>query len=113
MMGLLADIFTVAAILAGLGFFAAGTLGLVRLPDTLTRIHAVAKADNVGLGLIVIGLLPHAHSLLAAAKMIAVWLLAQLASGAIAQVMAEEAIPHDDAPEAPAPEAPAPGERAS
>lgn len=91
-MSILADFFTAAAIFAGLGFFAAGTLGLVRLPDTLSRIHAVAKADNVGLALIVLGLLPQAPSFLAGAKMVAVWLLAQLASGAVAQVMAEGAM---------------------
>ena len=90
-MSLLAALFTGLSVGAGLVFFAAGTLGLVRLPDTLSRIHAIAKADNVGLALVVIGLLPQAASLLDGAKMVAVWLLAQLASGAVYQVMAEAA----------------------
>ncbi|MFG1268750.1 monovalent cation/H(+) antiporter subunit G [Xanthobacter sp. DSM 14520] len=88
-MSLIADAFTLVFIAAGIAFFAAGTLGLVRLPGTLSRIHALTKADNLGLALIVLGLLPQAASLLDAAKMVAVWLLAQLASGAVAQVMAE------------------------
>ncbi|MGB9018202.1 MAG: monovalent cation/H(+) antiporter subunit G [Pseudolabrys sp.] len=34
------------------------TIGLLRFPDTLTRLHALTKVDNLGLGLIVFGLLP-------------------------------------------------------
>ncbi|MFG1360598.1 monovalent cation/H(+) antiporter subunit G [Xanthobacter pseudotagetidis] len=90
-MSLLLDLLTALLVAAGLVFFAAGTLGLVRLPDPLSRIHALAKADNLGLALIVLGLLPQAGSLIAGAKMIAVWGLAQLASGAVSQVMAEAA----------------------
>lgn len=90
-MTLIADTFTAVCVAAGIVFFAAGTLGLVRLPDTLSRIHALTKADNVGLALIVLGLLPQAPGLLAGVKMVAVWLLAQLASGAVSQVMAEAA----------------------
>lgn len=95
-MSLVANAFTVVCIAAGIVFFAAGTLGLVRLPDTFSRIHALTKADNVGLALIVLGLLPQAAGLLDGAKMVAVWLLAQLASGAVAQVMAE-AVEAEDA----------------
>lgn len=90
-MSLVWNALTVLFVGAGLLFFAAGTAGLIRLPDRLSRIHALAKADNVGLALIVLGLLPQAPSLLAGLKMIAVWLLAQLASGAVSQVLAEAA----------------------
>lgn len=90
-MSLLLDLLTALLVAAGLVFFAAGTLGLVRLPDPLSRIHALAKADNVGLALIVLGLLPQAGSVIAGAKMIAVWGLTQLASAAVSQVMAEAA----------------------
>ena len=51
------DAVTVCAVLAGLFFFLAGTVGLLRFPDTLTRLHALTKADNLGLGLVVLGLL--------------------------------------------------------
>ena len=44
----------------------AGTVGLLRFPDALTRLHALTKADNLGLGLIVLGLLPRADGLLGA-----------------------------------------------
>ena len=60
-MSLVTDIFTVVAVTAGVFFFIAGTVGLLRFPDTLTRLHALTKADNLGLGLVVLGLLPRAH----------------------------------------------------
>lgn len=90
-MTLLLSLFTLACVGAGLLFFVAGTAGLLRLPDALTRLHALTKADNIGLGLVVIGLLPQAGSLIEAGKMAAVWGLLQLASGAVSQVMAEVA----------------------
>lgn len=32
-------------------FFAVGTIGLIRLPDTYTRMHATTKGDTLGAGL--------------------------------------------------------------
>ena len=57
-MRVLLDIVTVIAVSAGALFFLAGTVGLLRFPDSLSRLHALTKADNLGLGLIVLGLLP-------------------------------------------------------
>lgn len=87
-MSLLADIVTVVAVCAGALFFLAGTVGLLRLPDSLSRLHALTKADNLGLGLIVLGLLPQAGSFLAALKLVAVWGLVQLSGVTVAQVVA-------------------------
>ena len=86
-MDTIAAAFTVLAILAGLFFFLAGSVGVLRMPDTLSRIHPLAKADNLALGFIAIGLLPQAGSLLAGAKIIAIWALMQVGSGAVAQLM--------------------------
>jgi len=76
-----------ALIAAGVFFFIAGIVGLLRFPDTLTRLHALTKADNLGLGLIVLGLLPRAADGLAALKLIAVWLLVMLASATASQLI--------------------------
>ena len=84
----LLDIFTVLAVSAGAFFFLAGTVGLLRFPDSLTRLHALTKADNLGLGLVVLGLLPQADGYLAALKLVAVWLLAQLAGATVTQMIA-------------------------
>jgi multicomponent Na+:H+ antiporter subunit G len=87
-MRVLLDIFTVLAVSAGAVFFLAGTVGLLRFPDSLSRLHALTKADNLGLGLVVLGLLPQADGLLATLKLIAVWLLAQLAGATVTQLVA-------------------------
>lgn len=84
-----ADLFTVVAVGAGCFFFLAGTVGLLRFPDSLSRLHALTKADNLGLGLVVLGLLPQASSLLGALKLLAVWMLVQLSSATVAQVIAQ------------------------
>jgi multicomponent Na+:H+ antiporter subunit G len=87
-MTLASNLFTVLAVSAGCFFFVAGTVGLLRFPDTLTRLHALTKADNLGLGLIVLGLLPQSGSLLAALKLVCVWLIAQVSSAVVSQLVA-------------------------
>ena len=87
-MRFLLDIFTVFAVSVGAVFFLAGTVGLLRFPDTLSRLHALTKADNLGLGLVVLGLLPQTDGPLAALKLVAVWLLAQLAGATVTQLVA-------------------------
>ena len=75
----------------GLLFFAAGSVGLLRFPDTLSRLHALTKADTLGLGLVIAGLSLRAGSLLEVAQMLLIWLLV-LASGATAcQLLARQA----------------------
>ena len=90
-MNVLRDIITVVAVVAGAFFFMAGTVGLLRFPDPLTRLHALTKADSLGLGLIVLGLLPRAAGPVGALKLILVWLLVQLAGATVAQLIAREA----------------------
>ena len=86
-MSLVLDLFSVAAISAGVFFFLAGTVGLLRFPDALSRLHALTKADNLGLGLIVLGLLPRAESPFAALMLVAIWALVQLAGATVAQLI--------------------------
>jgi multicomponent Na+:H+ antiporter subunit G len=83
----LVDLFSIVAISIGVFFFLAGTAGLLRFPDALSRLHALTKADNLGLGLVVLGLLPRSDSLLAALKLIAIWALVQLAGATTAQLI--------------------------
>ena len=87
-MSALLDLFTIVAVSAGVLFFLAGVVGLLRFPDALTRLHALTKADNLGLGLIVLGLLPQASSLLGVLKLVAIWGLVQLSGATVAQVVA-------------------------
>src|SRR5271165_2404094 len=81
------DVFSVLAIGASVFFFLAGTVALLRYPDSLSRLHALTKADNLGLGLVVLGLIPRAASPLAALKLIVLWALVQLGSATVAQMI--------------------------
>jgi multicomponent Na+:H+ antiporter subunit G len=90
-MSALADLFTMVAVSAGILFFLAGVVGLLRFPDAMTRLHALTKADNVGLGLVVAGLLPQAGSPLEALKLVLVWLTVLLAGATVGQLIARVA----------------------
>ena len=82
------DLFTIVCIAGGAFFFLAGSVGLLRFPDTLTRLHALTKADNLGLGLIVLGLLPQAGSVTGGIKLLAVWALVLFSGAIVSQLIA-------------------------
>lgn len=82
------DVLAIAAVCAGAFFFLAGTVGLLRFPDTLTRLHALTKADNLALGLVVLGLLPRAAGLASALKLVCVWLIVLVGSATVSQLIA-------------------------
>ena len=90
-MAALIDLFTIACVSAGAFFFMAGTVGLLRLPDALTRLHALTKADTIGLGLVLLGVLPRSEGVLPALKLVAVWLLVLVSSSAVSQLIAQVA----------------------
>lgn len=79
-------------LLLGALFYLAGTVGLLRFPDTLSRLHALTKADNVGLLLVCAGLALHAASLRKALLLVLIWLLALLASTVSAHLIARHAL---------------------
>lgn len=69
-------------LLVGLFFFIAGTAGVLRFPDVFSRLHAVTKADTVGLGFIVLGLAVSSGSLRDTVLMLLIWMLVMI-SGAV------------------------------
>ena len=85
------DIASSLLIVAGLGFYLAGSIGLLRLPDLYSRLHALTKADNLGLGLLIAGLALYSQDLLVALKLVLVWLATLAASAASAHLIAQHA----------------------
>jgi len=79
------------ALLLGVAFFAVGTLGVLRFPDVFTRLHALTKADNLGLGLVVLALMPSAGSVPSALKLVLVWALVLAASATSGHLIARRA----------------------
>jgi multicomponent Na+:H+ antiporter subunit G len=80
-----------ALIAAGILFYLAGSIGLLRLPDIYCRLHALTKADNLGLGLLVAGLVLLTDDLAVALKLLLIWLLVLGASAAGAHLIARQA----------------------
>lgn len=85
-------------IVGGLAFFSVGTLGMLRFPDVFTRLHAITKADNLGLGLLVLGLLPSAVNVAGGAKLVLIWLLVLGASATSGHLIARRAVARGLAP---------------
>lgn len=86
------DLLTIALLGAGAVFFAGGTCGLLRFPDTFSRLHSLTKADNLGLGFVVAGLVLQASSTVVAAKLVLVWIVAVVASASASYILAQHAL---------------------
>jgi multicomponent Na+:H+ antiporter subunit G len=54
---LLVDIASGALILLGSFFVVAGALGLLRMPEVFTRMHAASVIDSLGAGLLILGMI--------------------------------------------------------
>jgi multicomponent Na+:H+ antiporter subunit G len=78
-------------ILAGVFFYLAGSIGLLRLPDLYSRLHALTKADNLGLGLLMAGLALHSQDLFVMLKLLLIWLAVLAASATSAHLIARQA----------------------
>ncbi len=54
---LIQTILVIACLASGLFFFFVGVVGLIRMPDVFTRMHATTKCDTMGAGLVFLGLI--------------------------------------------------------
>lgn len=77
---------------AGVIFFLAGSVGLIRFPDTCSRLHALTKADNLGLGLIAAAVMLQAPAAGFAAKAALVWLVTIFSSAVTSYLIAQQAL---------------------
>lgn len=74
------DLLTILLMAIGAIFFLAGTVGVLRFPDTHSRLHALTKADNLGLGFLAVGLMLQAESIASAAKILVIWFVVLVSS---------------------------------
>ena len=86
------DLLSALLVLAGAAFFFAGTVGMLRFPDVFSRLHALTKGDNVGLGLTVLGLALRADSLATVGKLVLVWMLVLLAGATASHLIARSSL---------------------
>ncbi len=91
MTGMLLHALTIALAVTGALFFLAGTLGLLRLPDFYSRVHAATKCDTVGAGAILLALAIHVAPHPEALKILVLLLLVLLSSPTSGHALARAA----------------------
>ncbi len=69
MSALLTEILGWGFLVAGAAFLLVGGIGLLRLPDLFTRMHAAGITDTLGAGLILVGLMFQAGPTLVSVKL--------------------------------------------
>lgn len=89
---LLRDIVSVLFFFGSAFFFLAGSVGLVRFPDVYSRLHALTKADNLGLGLLIIGLALRADSWMTMTKLVLIWVFVIFGSATACHLVAKAAL---------------------
>ena len=103
-MAALVDILSWVLLGAGSFFLVVGAIGLVRMPDVFTRMHATSVSETLGVGFILGGLMIQGGLTLVTFKLVCLFILlfltAPVASHAIARAaMADGVEPILDGPE--------------
>ncbi len=91
-MSLILDILSWATILCGSFFVVTGGVGILRLPDFFTRLHAVSMPDTLGVGLIILGLVLQAGLTQTSAKLILIFLFMLFTGPAATHALAKAAL---------------------
>ena len=91
-MKLLIDLLSWASIVVGGIFCIVGAVGMLRMPDFYTRVHAASLVDTLGAGFILFGLLLQAGFTLVAVKLLMLGLLIFFASPTATHALARAAL---------------------
>jgi multicomponent Na+:H+ antiporter subunit G len=89
---LIVDILSWACLAAGGFFCIVGGIGLIRMPDFYTRMHAASVTDTLGAGLVLLGLMLQAGLTLVMVKLVMVGLLIFFASPTASHALARAAL---------------------
>lgn len=82
-------------ILAGSAFIVIGAIGLVRMPDLYTRMHAASVSDTLGAGLLITGLILQAGFSLVTLKLLFLMALFFFTGPVAAHALAQAALGED------------------
>jgi multicomponent Na+:H+ antiporter subunit G len=91
-MSFVLDIASWILLACGGAFCVVGGIGLLRMPDFYTRVHAASVTETLGCGLILLGLMLQAGWTLIAAKLVVIGMLIFFASPAAAHALARAAL---------------------
>lgn len=88
-MATIADVLSWVLIIAGGGFVVTGAIGVVRMPDLYTRMHASSVIDTLGAFLLIVGMMLQAGLSLVMLKLLFIaallFFVGPVASHALAQ----------------------------
>jgi len=73
MIDLSLEVLSWISILGGLFFMIVGTIGVVRMPDVYTRLHAAGMTDTMGAGLLLLGMCLQAGLTLVLVRLILIY----------------------------------------
>ena len=90
-MNAIAEIVGAVSLVAGAFFVVVGAIGLIRMPDCYTRMHASSVTETLGAGLLLFGLLLQAGVTLNGAKLVMLGLLIFFASPTSSHALARAA----------------------
>ena len=90
-MSAVAEIVSAASLIAGAFFVVTGAIGLIRMPDCYTRMHASSVIETLGAGLLLFGLLVQAGVTLNGVKLVMLGLLIFFASPTATHALARAA----------------------
>lgn len=85
------DYIVFALLVVSTAFFIVGTIGLLRFPDVYARLHALTKADNLGLGILVIALALNSRSGVVSIRLMLTWALVLVATATTSHLIARAA----------------------
>lgn len=91
-MSLLIDVLSGICLVTGGFFCVVGAVGMLRMPDFYTRMHAASVIDTLGAGLILLGLMLQAGFTLVTVKLLMVGVLILFASPTATHALARAAL---------------------
>jgi multicomponent Na+:H+ antiporter subunit G len=88
-----------AFILAGSFFILVGTVGMLRMPDVFTRMHAASVIDTLGAGCLIAGMMLQAGPTLISLKLLFIFILFFVTSPVATHALAQAALHAGERPE--------------
>lgn len=85
---ILLEVLSISLMFLGTFFLLAGSVGLLRLKDAYSRLHALTKADLLGFGFVVLGVMLSSKSLSEVIKLLIIWLLVVVYSSVVSYSIA-------------------------
>jgi multicomponent Na+:H+ antiporter subunit G len=85
-------VITTVLLVLGLLFILLGVVGILRLPDFYTRLHAMGKCDTLGVALVLIALAVYAGWSLSSAKLLLISVFIGLANSTATHALGRAAL---------------------